>query len=235
MDPQVTWKELIAAYIEHDWDIVQESADALLLWLDQDGFPPETAPELRLGRDWNRAVVQAACQYASDLARQVLHSENGIPAGVPFSLSCYSCDASGPDSYEAALTEGWSEIEFAPAAASENFFGDCPECANSAESQVITTTNKENKDMANDKKRPVHEVRVGRIRAAIWENETEKGVRHNLTISRLYKDGDHWKDTTSFGRDDLLLIGKVADQAHSWIYDQGNGSQESDNGGDEPF
>ena len=27
-------------------------------------------------------------------------------------------------------------------------------------------------------KRPVHEVRLGRIRAAIWENETENGTRH---------------------------------------------------------
>ena len=89
--------------------------------------------------------------------------------------------------------------------------------------------------MANDKKRPVKDVRIGRIRAAIWENATEKGVRHNVTISRLYKDGDHWKDTTSFGRDDLLLIGKVADEAHSWIYQQGNGSQDADSGGEEPF
>ena len=47
--------------------------------------------------------------------------------------------------------------------------------------------------MANEKKRPVHEVRLGRIRAAIWENSTEKGVRHNVTISRLYKDGDDWR------------------------------------------
>jgi len=88
--------------------------------------------------------------------------------------------------------------------------------------------------MANEKKRPVHEVRMGRIRAAIWENSTEKGVRHNVTISRLYKDGDHWKDSTSFGREDLLLVGKVADEAHSWIYQNGhgNGSSETDTGED---
>jgi len=34
--------------------------------------------------------------------------------------------------------------------------------------------------------RPVHEVRLGRIRAAIWENETQNGTRHNVTVSRLY-------------------------------------------------
>jgi hypothetical protein len=88
--------------------------------------------------------------------------------------------------------------------------------------------------MANEKKRPVHEVRMGRIRAAIWENSTDKGVRHNVTISRLYKDGDTWKDSTSFGREDLLLVAKVSDAAHSWIYQNGNGngSSETDTGED---
>jgi hypothetical protein len=66
--------------------------------------------------------------------------------------------------------------------------------------------------------RPVHEIRMGRIRAAIWENETQNGTRHNVTLSRLYKDGDDWKDSTSFGRDDLPLVAKVVDQAHSWIF-----------------
>ena len=90
------------------------------------------------------------------------------------------------------------------------------------------------------KARPVHEVRLGRIRAAIWENETQKGTRHNVTVSRLYKDGDDWKDSSSFGRDDLPLVAKVCDQAHSWIFEHrgdstnGNGNGEAENG-DTPF
>ena len=67
-------------------------------------------------------------------------------------------------------------------------------------------------------KKPVHEIRLGRIKAAVWENETQNGTRHNVTISRLYKDGDDWKDSSSFGRDDLPLVAKVVDQAHSWIF-----------------
>ena len=70
------------------------------------------------------------------------------------------------------------------------------------------------------KKRPIHELRLGRIRAAVWENSTQNGMRHNVTISRLYKDGDQWKDSTSFGRDDLPLLAKVADLAHTWIFEQ---------------
>ncbi len=72
---------------------------------------------------------------------------------------------------------------------------------------------------AQDKK-PVHEIRLGTIKAAIWENETTNGTRHNVSIARLYKDGDEWKRSESFGRDDLPLLAKVVDQAHSWIFEQ---------------
>ncbi len=68
------------------------------------------------------------------------------------------------------------------------------------------------------KNKPVHEIRLGRVRAAIWQNETEAGVRHNVTFTRLYKDGDQWKDSASFGRDDLPLLEKLADAAHTWLY-----------------
>jgi hypothetical protein len=71
------------------------------------------------------------------------------------------------------------------------------------------------------KAKPIHEVRLGYIKAAVWRNETEAGVRYNVTFSRLYKDGDNWQSTESFGRDDLLLLAKVADQTHSWIFAQG--------------
>jgi hypothetical protein len=74
-------------------------------------------------------------------------------------------------------------------------------------------------------KRPVHEVRLGRIKAAIWENETENGTRHSVTITRLYKtEGDPtWRTTTSFNRDDLPLVAKVADMAHTYIFGLGHG------------
>ena len=74
--------------------------------------------------------------------------------------------------------------------------------------------------------KPVHEVRLGRIRAAIWENQTESnGTRHNVVFSRLYKDDENqWRDSTSFGRDDLLLVAKVANQVHTWIFERARAS-----------
>ena len=77
------------------------------------------------------------------------------------------------------------------------------------------------------KEKPVHEFRLGRIRAAIWANNTEHGIRHNVTVSRLYKDGDQWANTSSFGRDDLPLVMKVCDQAHSWIFENAQSQVEN--------
>jgi len=85
------------------------------------------------------------------------------------------------------------------------------------------------KQKEKSKVKPVREFRIGRIKAAIWANETDNGTRHNVTFSRLYKlDGGEWQDSTSFGRDDLPLLAKVADRVHSWIFEQTsqqNGSQ----------
>ena len=72
--------------------------------------------------------------------------------------------------------------------------------------------------MANTNK-PADEIRIGRIKATIWANGTEDEPRYNVTFSRLYKDGDSWKSTQSFGRNDLLVLAKIADQAHSRIFE----------------
>ena len=69
------------------------------------------------------------------------------------------------------------------------------------------------------KQKPAHEIRLGRIKATLWENETEQGTRYNVTVSRLYKDGDDWKSSTGFGRDDLPLVAMVVEMAHFWIYE----------------
>ena len=85
------------------------------------------------------------------------------------------------------------------------------------------------------KKRPVHEIRLGRIRAAIWENDTRNGPLHNVTFSRIYRDEEgNWQDSTSFGRDDLLVVGKVADKVHTWLCEQGRRAVVESNGAEHP-
>jgi hypothetical protein len=65
--------------------------------------------------------------------------------------------------------------------------------------------------------KPAHDIRIGSIKAAIWINSTTAGPRHNVTFSRIYKSGEEWRRTDGFGRDDLLVLAKVADMVHTWI------------------
>jgi hypothetical protein len=61
---------------------------------------------------------------------------------------------------------------------------------------------------------------MGRIAATVWRNEGAQGPWYSTTILRSYKDGDEWKSSGSYGRDDLPLVEKVAAQAHLWIFRQ---------------
>ncbi len=41
--------------------------------------------------------------------------------------------------------------------------------------------------VTNVRNKPVHEERLGRIKACVWENETEAAKVHNVTFVRLYR------------------------------------------------
>ena len=81
-----------------------------------------------------------------------------------------------------------------------------------------TTQQQPKAGAASARKQPVHRIRKFRIEAAIWEHQSENGTWYNVTLSRSYKDAnDEWKSSDSFSADDLLLVAKVANEAHSWI------------------
>lgn len=80
--------------------------------------------------------------------------------------------------------------------------------------------------MEKEKTKPVDEVKFGSIVASIWKNDSKNGTHYNVTITRLYKDGDNWKRSESFGRDDLLVAAKVLDLAHTRIYELSKDSKE---------
>ena len=80
-------------------------------------------------------------------------------------------------------------------------------------------------------KPPTTDIRIGAVRAAIWDNETQDGQSfHTVTFSRLYKNDDgEWRDTPSFRTRDLLPLAKLADRAHSKILqlkEAGRGAEE---------
>ena len=70
--------------------------------------------------------------------------------------------------------------------------------------------------MASNSK-PAAELRIGTVKATIWENEVGGLTYHNVSFSRIYPDGGQWKTTQSFGFSNLLSVAKLADQAHTLI------------------
>ena len=71
--------------------------------------------------------------------------------------------------------------------------------------------------------RPLDEVRVGLVKAAVWQNEheTDDGrsfIRYGVTLEKIYLDGSgKWRSTKSFGPDDLLALAEVARKARDRI------------------
>lgn len=67
--------------------------------------------------------------------------------------------------------------------------------------------------------KPIHEIRLGTVKAAIWRDQAGESVRHNVTFSRLYKKGEEkWRSSDSFGRDDLPKLALVTQKAYEWIF-----------------
>jgi hypothetical protein len=74
------------------------------------------------------------------------------------------------------------------------------------------------------KEKPIREIKMGSVRAAIWQNALENGrVMYSVTFSRLYKEDGTWRDSTSFGRTELPLVARAAEMALDWIYAQPSG------------
>ena len=73
---------------------------------------------------------------------------------------------------------------------------------------------------AKAKSQPVQKIRHGAVSASIWRHETDKGPMFNVTFQRAYRDGETWKNSGSFGRRDLLVVGLIAARAFEWIATQ---------------
>ena len=78
---------------------------------------------------------------------------------------------------------------------------------------------------------PVYVVKLGKVQASIWRNETKHGPRFNVTACRLYLENGEWKQSDSFGRDELLTVSRALQAAYDWIWSQPKmGAAEEDTG-----
>ena len=98
-------------------------------------------------------------------------------------------------------------------------------------SKQATAAPKETRETNN---RP-QEIRLGRLKAAIWANPTDNGTRYNVKLSRIYKDNEgNWSSSDSFGRDDLLLLAALAQKVCVTLFEQtSNASENGRNAGDD--
>jgi hypothetical protein len=78
---------------------------------------------------------------------------------------------------------------------------------------------------AQNSNEPVHTTRNGPISASIWWQDTEKGPMFNVAFQRSYKEGDEWKNSTSCGGNNLLLLSLIAMRAFEWIAGQSRAGQ----------
>lgn len=77
-------------------------------------------------------------------------------------------------------------------------------------------------------KRPVDTVRVGNVEIPIWRNEGTKGEFFSGGIPSIrYKDGEEWKDGTSYGRHDLLDLAEAARETAMKIRDMQKSKSQS--------
>jgi len=66
--------------------------------------------------------------------------------------------------------------------------------------------------------KPIHEVKLGSVRAAVWRDQANDKVRFNVSLSRSYKDGDKWKSSEYFGREDLPKVAVVVQKVYEWTF-----------------
>lgn len=63
-------------------------------------------------------------------------------------------------------------------------------------------------------KKPVQKVQSGPVTGAIWENETKEGGKfYSTTFERTYKDGEEFKNSDSYGANDLAHLALCSQKA----------------------
>lgn len=72
--------------------------------------------------------------------------------------------------------------------------------------------------MDDKRKKPVETLRDGSIKAAIWENDGEKGKFNSVTFSRTYRDQNgEYGNSNRFSGTDILKLSKLAEQSYDAI------------------
>lgn len=75
-----------------------------------------------------------------------------------------------------------------------------------------------------ESKPPVAKLRIGLITASIWERASDNGNFYTVTFERRYRDSEgNWNSSHSYDPQDLLVLAKLADLAHTKIIEEQSG------------
>jgi hypothetical protein len=66
-------------------------------------------------------------------------------------------------------------------------------------------------------KPPIAKLRLGLIYANIWQRQTEDDSFYSVSFERYRDSQGNWQSTHSYDIDDLLVLAKLADRAHTEI------------------
>src|SRR5690348_3123465 len=74
-------------------------------------------------------------------------------------------------------------------------------------------------------RRPEFTVKVGNVEIASWRNQGQNGEFFTTSASKIrYREGEQWKDGSSYGRHDLLVLAEAAREAATKIRDLTQGA-----------
>ena len=87
----------------------------------------------------------------------------------------------------------------------------------------FTMTQSKEPVLAHNSTKPVKTFRLRGVSVSVFKNHAKTDDRdvsfHKVSVQRTYRDGDEWKTTTSFSRDDLPIARLLLDRAWQYILD----------------
>ena len=65
---------------------------------------------------------------------------------------------------------------------------------------------------------PIKKFGAGAVQVAVWQNESKEGnVYNTISLNRLYKDGENWKNTSSLQVSDIPKAIAVLQRAYEFL------------------
>ena len=71
-----------------------------------------------------------------------------------------------------------------------------------------------------DKKGPVKKLKIGRVNAAVFRNDTDKGTWYSVAIDRVYKSGDEFRRVSTFPENELENLEVAVARTKAFIAEQ---------------